>query len=48
MDGFGEEKEMVLVVRGGDGMDGWLGGAPLRRPGRGGGRWWRRRGEGER
>ena len=25
-----------------------LGGAPPRRPGRGGGRWWRRRGEGER
>ena len=36
------------TVRGGDGMDGWLGGAPLRRPGRGGGRRWRRKGEGER
>ena len=43
---------------GGDGWQRWLGGevervevlggAPPRRPGRGGGRWWRRRGEGER
>ena len=36
---------MVLVVRGGDGRGWrrqWMDGAPPRRPGRGGGRWWRR------
>ena len=50
----------VLVARGREGggvlkrmvkMDGgWMGcgGAPPRRPGRGDGRWWRRRGKGER
>ena len=38
---------MVLVM---DGAGGWMGcgGAPPRRPGRGGGRSWRRRGERER
>ena len=38
-----------MVVAGGDGGDGvMVRGAPPRRPGRGGGRRWRRRGEGER